>query len=110
MTTITQEEMPKNPNNGDVWISSEARRVWTNGTWRRVSDKFSHYFRPCPYEAIDIYRVLDLFEVTCPARQHAIKKLMCAGSRGDKDLRQDIEEAVATLKRKLDMMDEDRNV
>lgn len=30
---------------------------------------------------IDIYSVLEAFKVTCPARQHALKKLLCAGLR-----------------------------
>ena len=30
---------------------------------------------------VDVYCVLKAFGVTCPARQHAIKKLLCAGLR-----------------------------
>ena len=31
---------------------------------------------------VDVYSVLEAFDVRCPARQHAIKKLLCAGLRG----------------------------
>jgi hypothetical protein len=31
---------------------------------------------------VDVYEVLEAFGVTCPARQHAIKKLLMAGGRG----------------------------
>lgn len=31
---------------------------------------------------VDVYAVLTAFGVTCPARAHAIKKLLCCGSRG----------------------------
>lgn len=31
---------------------------------------------------VDVYAVLEAFGVTCPGRQHAIKKLLCAGLRG----------------------------
>lgn len=43
---------------------------------------------------IDVYAVLDAFQVTCPARQHAIKKLLCAGIRGKGSQMQDLEEAI----------------
>ena len=41
----------------------------------------------------DVYAVLVAFGVTCPARQHAVKKLLCAGSRGKADVGQDLAEA-----------------
>ena len=39
---------------------------------------------------IDVYAVLVAFNVTCPARQHAIKKLLCSGIRGKGDVLQDL--------------------
>lgn len=42
---------------------------------------------------VDVYAVLEAFAVTCPARQHAIKKLLCAGLRGKGDSVQDLKEA-----------------
>jgi hypothetical protein len=62
---------------------------------------FPHYFKALPAGCthIDVYRVLALFEVSDPALQHAIKKLLCAGARGAKDQAQDIAEAIATLQR-----------
>ena len=70
--------------------------------------KHSHYFKPCPYAEIDIYRVLKLFEVTDPCLGHAIKKLLVAGGRGAKDHYQDVQEAIDTLNRHLDMIIEDK--
>ena len=58
---------------------------------------------------IDVYRVLDLFNVVNPCIQHAIKKLLCAGNRGVKDERKDIEEAISSLVRCLEMKTEDEN-
>lgn len=52
---------------------------------------------------VDIYAVLEAFKVTCPARQHAIKKLLCSGIRGTKDASQDLEEARASITRALQM-------
>jgi len=71
--------------------------------------KHSHYFRWVGHlRELDIYRVLDLFGVTDHAIGHAIKKLMLPGMRGGgKPTRKDIEEAIDTLQRKLEMMDED---
>lgn len=42
-----------------------------------------HYHKDISHlKAIDVYRILDLYGVTQPALQHAIKKLLCAGKRG----------------------------
>jgi len=68
----------------------------------------SHYFKDVQtLKHIDVYRVLVLFGVTNPCVQHAIKKLLCAGQRGVKDERKDIEEAVSSLVRYLEMQTED---
>ncbi len=56
---------------------------------------------------VDVYRVLTLFKVNDPCLQHAIKKLLCAGDRGDKSMIKDITEARDTLNRHLEMLDED---
>jgi len=47
--------------------------------------KYPHYFKSVSHlETVDVYRVLSLFQVNDPCIQHAIKKLLCAGDRGDK--------------------------
>lgn len=69
-----------------------------------------HYFKDVSHlKTIDVYRVLDLFNVTNPCVQHAIKKLLCKGIRGVKDERRDVEEAVSSLVRYLEMQTEDEN-
>ena len=63
--------------------------------------------KPCktPFEImpdgliIDVYDVLKAFEVTCPATQHAIKKMLMAGERGHKDKQTDLNEAIQSLQR-----------
>ena len=52
---------------------------------------------------IDVYRILDAFQVTCPATAHAIKKLLCAGIRGHKDMEQDLAEAAQSIEEALAM-------
>ena len=59
------------------------------------------------YNKLDIYRILKLYEVSDPCLQHSIKKLLCAGNRGVKNQTQDINEAIQSLKRFLEMQGED---
>jgi hypothetical protein len=42
---------------------------------------------------VDVYRVIDAFEINNGALAHALKKLLCAGSRGVKSAEQDYKEA-----------------
>ncbi len=56
---------------------------------------------------IDVYRVLELFNVQSHAVGHAIKKLLCSGGRGAKDEAQDIQEAIDSLVRYQEMKNED---
>jgi len=53
--------------------------------------------------AADVYSVLAAFEVDCPARQHAIKKLLMPGQRGAKSEIQDLDEALVSVSRAVDM-------
>ena len=70
--------------------------------------KHNHYFKSTVHlDVVDVYRVLELFEVTDPCLQHAVKKLLCAGGRGAKDMEQDVQEAMDTLERYQDMCRED---
>lgn len=71
--------------------------------------RHSHYFKDVSsLKAVDVYRVLDLFGVTHPCAQHAIKKLLMAGQRGGgKDLERDVREAGDTINRWLQMIAED---
>lgn len=52
---------------------------------------------------VDVYAVLDAFAVTCPARQHAIKKLLCAGLRDKGGELQDLTEARDAIDRAIQM-------
>ena len=68
----------------------------------------SHYFKDVSnLKFIDIYRVLLLLCVTDPCLQHATKKLLCAGNRGVKDELKDVQEAIASLTRYLEIKTED---
>jgi hypothetical protein len=52
---------------------------------------------------IDVYAVLEAFNVTCSARQHAIKKLLCAGLRGKNEELTDIEDARDAVDRAVEL-------
>ena len=52
---------------------------------------------------VDVYDVLQAFEVTCPATQHAIKKLLCSGLRGHKDAETDLLEAKESINRAIEL-------
>lgn len=58
-----------------------------------------------PDGRIDVYAVLATFGVTCPARQHAVKKLLCAGLRGKADEAQDVREAGDAIARALQLLE-----
>lgn len=97
----------------DVARSIEAARVaeksmpWPDGDPRyfETSDvpetkKYPHYFKDVSaVDAIDLYHVARLYDITDPALFHAFKKIACAGKRGAKDRAQDVQEAIDALKR-----------
>ena len=63
--------------------------------------KHEHYFKDVAHlKEVDVYRVLDLFEVKDQVIGHAAKKLLVTGGRGGgKDMAQDVREAIETLER-----------
>ena len=69
--------------------------------------KYGHYFKDVSHlKKIDVYRVIDLWEITDPALQHALKKVLAAGKRGAKNQLQDVAEAIDSLVRFQDMQAE----
>ena len=56
---------------------------------------------------VDVYDVLRAFGVSCPASQHAVKKLLCPGLRGAKTAEQDIEEAANSCRRAIELLEFD---
>jgi hypothetical protein len=75
-----------------------------------MKEEHNHYFKPCPYETLDVYRVISIFGVTDPCIQHALKKLLCSGVRGHKDQSKDIQDVIDTLERWKQMRGEDDKV
>lgn len=107
MDLISMAEAPLHIAEGEdlrtVEIDLDEQPVPHTGT-----SPYGHYFKDVRHlDGIDVYRVLDLFGVTSPAVQHAIKKLLVAGGRGAKDYIKDIAEARDSLDRALGMIREE---
>lgn len=66
----------------------------------RAERSYQHYFKDVSgVDAIDLYHVARLYDITDPALFHAFKKIACAGKRGAKNKAQDVQEAIDALKR-----------
>ena len=66
--------------------------------------KHLHYFKDVSnIDEIDVYAVLKLFDVTDPCLQHIVKKALCAGKRGHKDMMEDLQNIVDTAIRAVEL-------
>jgi len=87
-----------------LWVRAEEIELIKSSVPER---KHSHYYKDVSgLDYVDVYAVCALFGVDDPSgcMQHAIKKLLCSGKRGVKDRDKDLQEAVDTLQRKIDMV------
>lgn len=75
----------------------------TNGDFNASGSKYLREMRCLVDGRADVYAVLEAFSVTCPARQHAVKKLLCSGIRGKGDVLQDLKEARDAIDRAIQM-------
>lgn len=65
--------------------------------------QYNKYQRTIKGTVVDVYDVLHAWEVHNPAIQHAIKKLLQPGLRGHKNRSQDLNEALASIKRAIEL-------
>ena len=71
--------------------------------------KHSHYKKGVAHlNVIDPYRIADLYDLH-PCAEHIMKKSLCAGGRGHKDLLRDIQDIIDTAERWKEMIEEDNN-
>ena len=54
--------------------------------------------------SFDVYDVITAFNVTCPAKAHAIKKLLKSGQRGYKSEQQDLNESIQAIERAKELL------
>jgi hypothetical protein len=55
---------------------------------------------------VDVYSIIKAFGITCPARQHALKKILMPGMRGKGTVIQDLKGAIAALNRAIELEEE----
>ena len=63
------------------------------------ADKVTVYLDGEDKSFIDVYTVLDGFNITHPALQHAVKKILMAGLRGHKNKEVDLMEIISAMSR-----------
>lgn len=78
-------------------VSTDNAKATANKYEREISDRQGNS------ATVDVYDVLKAFDVTCPATQHAVKKLLCSGIRGHKDLTTDLIEAKESIVRAIEL-------
>lgn len=61
------------------------------------------YNRSCKGVTIDVYDVLQAFNVTNPALQHLVKKALAVGQRGHKDKMEDLRDILASAQRAIEL-------
>ena len=91
------------PNPEKFWTDTSAHPVLDADQFNKSGSKYLRQMRCLVDGRADVYAVLEAFEVTCPARQHAIKKLLCSGIRGKGDATQDLAEARDAVDRAIQM-------
>jgi len=89
---------------GDAWDKIDDPERFLNGETMPTTDE-NKYQKMLPNwnAAGERHDVTRAFAVTCPARQHAIKKLLMAGERGGKSVAQDLREAIQATERALEL-------
>jgi hypothetical protein len=58
---------------------------------------------------VDVYDVLEAFDVRCSALQHIIKKSLCAGLRGHKTQDQDLQDIIDSAVRAKELHEQRKN-
>ena len=53
--------------------------------------------------SIDVYSVIEAYRITCPARQHALKKLLAAGERDKGSQLEDLQGVIDSMHRAVEL-------
>lgn len=86
-----------------VQVCREVGKPSSSDVKKKPGSKYRRFIGTGHDDQSDIYDILEAYEVTCPARQHAAKKLLCAGLRGSKDALQDLQEAAQAVQRAIEL-------
>ena len=106
-----EDDLPVTPQEDEAWDEKRMDTIGSNGPTGEhyhlpPNPPPSKYHRLLNGEWVDVYDVLTAFEVTNPADQHAIKKMLLPGLRGTKDGIQDRREAIQSLERAIQIEQE----
>lgn len=80
-----------------------------NRYMRKIKTFESYDINGSPIEIVvmvDVYDVIKAFNVTSGPLQHALKKMLCAGERGHKDLLEDLNDIIVSVEREIEMVKE----
>jgi hypothetical protein len=73
------------------------------------NDNGKHYRFEYKGIKLDPARICHIYKITNLIQGSIIKKTLCAGNRGHKDIRKDINDIITACNRWLEMLDEDEN-
>ena len=98
------ERIAQTDASGDHYMSTLTDYITAIDKKMEDENPLSKYHRRLVHHdvVVDVYDVLYAFTVDNPAIAHAIKKLLCTGTRGYKDFQQDLQEAIDSLERAKD--------
>lgn len=75
----------------------------------KTNDKYDRELIPAklidgeqqPSVIVDVYDIERAFDPKSPALRHALKKILCAGNRGHKNLKEDLEDIMTAVAKEL---------
>jgi hypothetical protein len=88
-------------------MTDQQIKRFKNGLRGDQQDAGGHYRYQYKGINLDPFRIAQIYGVTDFALQTALKKILCAGKRGHKNLRQDLLDVRCAIDRKLEMIIED---
>jgi hypothetical protein len=103
---LTEIEITELPHRGDY----ERGELYAEPEFVSAQpEKHNHYFKNVSHlNYIDVYRLIELYDITCPVQQHILKKSLAAGKRGAKDQVRDVQDIADSANRWLQMREEDQ--
>ena len=79
----------------------------TDDTLLDLPDTGKHYRFKYKGIKLDPFRIAKIYGMESFALMTVLKKILCAGNRGNKDYKADIIDCITALKRELELIEED---
>lgn len=87
----------------------KASQIGAGASFNKTGSKYLRPIRGAHEGNLDVYAVIVTFDVKCPAIQHALKKLLCAGLRNKNTALQDLREARDAITRAIQLREQADN-